>query len=291
MHRIAATLSLFLTFVVILPAVAEEPAFHVMIANDDGVDAPGIEALITILAKDPTYRITVIAPLTQQSAKSHALVIHGEVAVRHHEKIVGCTTFSVDATPASTVRLGLGSLLIDDPPDLVLSGINKGENVGRVSWYSGTVGGAREAVLFGTPAIALSLQLDWEAPDPDWENAAKWAKVVVDSVRLNALPEGVYLNVNIPRVPSKARGVRMARMGLEPDQLNEYKKVREENGVSYYKAAWYPPADFVEGTDNMALNGQWVTVAPLGLDATHYQAFAEIAVLKCLGEYELSSSN
>ena len=287
MHRIAVTLTLFLTFVVILPAVAEEPAFHLMISNDDGVDAPGIKALITILAEDPAYRITVVAPLTQQSAKAHALVIHGEVEVRKHEKIGGCTTFSVAATPASTVRLGLGSLLIDDPPDLVLSGINRGENVGRVSWYSGTVGGAREAVLFGTPAIAISLQLDWEAPDPDWENAAKWAKFVVDAVRQQPLPEGVYLNVNIPRVPSEAHGVRMAKMGLEPDQLNQYKKVREEDGVSYYKSAWYPPIDFRAGTDNKALSEQWVTAVPLGIDATQYSALAEIVGLTCFGEHKL----
>ncbi len=287
MYRLAAIFSILLTFVVVPPAHAEEPAFHVMIANDDGVDAPGIKALVTVLAQDPAYRITVVAPLTQQSAKGHALVIHGEVEVRQHEKIAGCTAFSVDATPASTVRLGLGSLLADDPPDLVLSGINKGENAGRIIWYSGTVGGAREALLFGKPAIALSLQLDWEAPNPDWENAAKWAKVVVDSVRLHPLPEGVYLNVNIPRVPSKARGVRMAKMGLEPDQLNRYKKVREEDGVSYFKATWYPPVDFVDGTDNKALSEQWVTVVPLGLDVTNYGALAEVASFPCLGEYEL----
>ncbi len=142
-----------------LPAVAEEvkAQFHLLIANDDGVDAPGLQALVEVLAADPAYRITVVAPAEPQSGKGHSLTLRQAIQVTPHEPLAAdCPTWAVFATPATTVNLAVTTLLVDDPPDLVLSGINRGENAGRISWYSGTVAAAREASLNGITAIAFS---------------------------------------------------------------------------------------------------------------------------------------
>jgi 5'-nucleotidase len=213
------------------------------------------------------------------------LTIHGELEVRPHPEIHGAPGWAVEGTPATTVKIGLSTLLVDDPPDLVLSGINRGENVGRAAWYSGTIGAAREGVLAGIPAIAFSLELDWSQPDPDWEAAARWAKPVVDAVRDHGLPPGVLLNVNIPRDTAAARGYRLAHMSLAPDQVSRYDVVRRDGEVLYVKSVWKPPVDSERGADTQLLAEGWVTVAPLGIDQTATAALAAIGDLElaCAG--------
>lgn len=259
---------------------AGEPApFHVLLVNDDGVDAPGLEALAAVLHADPAYRVTVVAPTEQQSGMGSALTIHGDIALRSHETVGGAPAWSVDATPATTTRVGLAFLLADDPPDLVVSGINKGENVGRIAWYSGTVGAAREAVLAGSTAVAFSLQLNWADPKPDFKDAARWAKPVVDALRLQALPQGVYLNVNIPRNPASITGYRLCRQGLERPQVTDFDVKYEEDGVRYLKTLWAPAMGTDPGSDTAALRRGRVTITPLSLDSTAYRALPELTTL------------
>jgi len=258
------------TLVAASPALAQPaaPPTHVLVANDDGVDAPGIAALVAVLAADPSYRVTVAAPAHAQSGQGHALVIRGEICAWRHEPLSGCPAWAVDATPATVVRLALTALVPDDLPRLVLSGINRGENSGRTAWYSGTLGAAREAVLAGIPAIAVSLQLDWADPRPDFAGAARWTKPVVDAVRAHPLPKGVVLNVNIPRDVTSARGYRIGRMGLADDAVNNFEVVREEDGVLWLTGKWAPPKGDEPGTDTAALEQGWVSVVPLGVDQT-----------------------
>ena len=154
-------------------ATEAEVPFHVMLVNDDGIDSPGLAAVAAVLTADPGYRVTVVGPAEQQSGVGHAIVIRREIAIRSYGEIGGAPAWSVDATPASVTAVGLTVVLEDDPPDLVISGINKGENIGRAAWYSGTLGAAREAVLRGVPAIALSLELDWSDPKPDWTDGGR----------------------------------------------------------------------------------------------------------------------
>ena len=256
----------------------ETRPFHILLVNDDGIDAPGLEALAAVLHADPAYRVTVAAPTDHQSGKGSALTYTREIAVRPHGPIGGAPAWSVDATPATTARVGLAFLLADDPPDLVVSGINKGENVGRIAWYSGTVGAAREAVLAGSTAVAFSLQLNWADPQPDFEDAARWAKPVVDALRAQPLPQGVYLNVNIPKDPASITGYRLCRQGVEPPQVARFDLKREEDGVRYLKSRWAPPMGNGAGSDTAALHRGWVTLTPLGLDATAYRALPSITV-------------
>ena len=169
-------------------ATEAEVPYHVMLVNDDGIDSPGLAAVAAVLTADPSYRVTVVGPADQQSGVGHAIVIRREIAIRSYGEIGGAPAWSVDATPASVTAVGLTVVLENDPPDLVISGINKGENIGRAAWYSGTLGAAREAVLRGIPAIALSLELDWSDPKPNWKAAATHTKPLVDMVRSEPAP-------------------------------------------------------------------------------------------------------
>ena len=256
-----------------LRLTAAEP-IHVMVGNDDGIDAPGLQAIVAAIAADPAYRVTVVAPKHEQSVSGHGLVTRTEIEVVEHAPIAGCPAWSVDATPATVARIGLTALLVDDPPDLIVSGINRGENDGLGAWTSGTVAVAREGALAGIPAVAVSLQLDWSDPQPDFPAAARWAKPVIDAVRTEGLPTGIYLNVNVPLDPATAQGYRVTRMGLDPSEEARYVLAKaDSDGTRWYSSRWKPPVETEPGGDSHTVNGGWVTVTPLDLDQTADVAF------------------
>lgn len=275
----AAAVALLLAIGCSTPTSAESP-FHVMVVNDDGIDSPGLAVLAAVLVADPGYRVTVVAPAEQQSGVGHAVVIRDQVALSAHPAVGGAPAWSVDATPASVTAVGLTVVLADDPPELVVSGINKGENLGRAAWYSGTIAAAREATLRGIPAIALSLELDWSDPQPDWAAAARLAKPVIDAVREYPLPPGILLNINLPRNTAAARGYRITRLGLAPDAVSRYAVDREVDGVRYLSSRWAPPAGDDIGTDIAAIADGFVPVTPLELDQTSCSAIAALAQLE-----------
>lgn len=267
---------IYLPLVIVLlafPAAAGEPV-HVLIGNDDGIDSPGLEAIAAAIAADPAYRVTVVAPAEQQSVSGHGLITRNEIKVLRHSEIAGSTAWSVDGTPATVARVALTALLADDPPDLVVSGINRGENDGLGAWTSGTVAVAREGAYAGIPAVAVSLQLDWSDPQPDFATAAKWGKIVIDAVRDNGLPPGVYLNVNVPVDTEDIRGFQVARMGLDRSEEARYVLSRaDSDGTRWYLSRWKPPKEMAPGGDSYALSRGWVTIAPLSLDQTAERAF------------------
>ena len=271
---------LTLTLSLVSSATAGEPV-HVLVSNDDGVDSPGLEAIVAVIAADPAYRVTVVAPAQQQSVSGHGLITRSEVKVVEHAMVAGCTAWSVDATPATVARIALTALLVEDPPDLVVSGINRGENDGLGAWTSGTVAVAREGAYAGIPSLAVSLQLDWSDPQPDFAAAAQWAKPVIDAVRDNGLPPGVYLNVNVPIDTTAVRGFRIARMGLDLSEEARYVLARaDSDGTRWYSSRWKPPKVMTPGRDSHALAGGWVTIAPLGLDQTAESAFSLLQQLE-----------
>lgn len=279
MRRVFPVL-LILVLVPIGAAAGDADRVHLMLVNDDGIDAPGIAAMAAALAEDPGLRVTVVAPAEPQSGQGSALTIRGEVPVRPHPEIAGYVAWSVGATPATSARIGLATLLVDDPPALVVSGINRGENIGRSAWYSGTVGAARESVMIGVPAIAFSLQLDWDDPQPDWPGAAAWAKPVVDATLEQGLPAGVLLNVNIPADTGTIRGYRLARMGLTPPEVSRYELAWEDLEARWYRPRWRPPRDAERGSDIEAVATGWVAIVPLGLDQTDYRSLTELQDLR-----------
>jgi 5'-nucleotidase len=265
---------LTLTFTLTALSASAGETIHVLVSNDDGIDSPGIEAIAAVIAADPAYRVTVVAPAQQQSVSGHGLITRSEIKVVEHAEVAGCTAWSVDATPATVARIALTALLVDDFPDLVVAGINRGENDGLGAWTSGTVAVAREGAYAGIPSLAVSLQLDWSDPQPDFEAAARWAKPVIDAVRDNGLPPGVYLNVNVPVDTKAVRGFRVARMGLDLSEEARYVMARaDSDGTRWYTSRWKPPIETTPGGDSNALANGWVTIAPLGLDQTAEGAF------------------
>lgn len=252
--------------------VVSDSTFHVMVANDDGIDSPGILELARVLAGDPSYRVTVVAPAHQQSGVGHALTLRREVGVKSHDLLPEIAAWAVDATPASTVLLGITTLLKEDRPELVVSGINRGGNLGRSAWISGTVGAAREALFLGIPAVAFSLEVGGESGGPEFEAAARWAKPVIDAVRNAGLPPGVLLNVNIPEDPDAAVGYRLARMDLGPDAEDRFVETRHEGDVRFFKSRWRASESPDAGSDRAALAQGFVAITPLGLDQTEHRA-------------------
>jgi 5'-nucleotidase len=252
---------------------------HVLLVNDDGIESPGLAAVATVLSEDPTYRVTVVAPAAQQSGVGHAITIRGTMAIRPHAEVGGAAAWAVEGTPASVTAAGLTVVLENDPPQLVVSGINRGENIGRAAWYSGTIGAAREAVLRGLPAMALSLELDWSNPNPDWDLAARLAKPVIDAVRARPLPPDVLLNVNFPRDTAVARGYRITRLGLERDAVSHYEIDRVEDGVRYVSSRWAPPEGAARGTDIAAIADGWIPITPLMLDQTAFPVLTDLIEL------------
>jgi 5'-nucleotidase len=278
-QRFLICMTLVLTFGS-LSASAGEP-IHVLISNDDGIDSPGIEAIAAVIAADPAYRVTVVAPAQQQSVSGHGLITRSEIKVVKHAEVAGCAAWSVDATPATVARVALTALLVDDFPDMVISGINRGENDGLGAWTSGTVAVAREGAYAGIPSVAVSLQLDWSDPQPDFEAAALWAKPVIDAVRDNGLPPGVYLNVNVPVDTEGVKGFRVARMGLDLSEEARYVMARaDSDGTRWYTSRWKPPKETTPGGDSHALANGWVTISPLGLDQTAEGAFPSLLQLE-----------
>jgi len=271
--RYSTCLPVILVVMAIGVSLAAEEPVHVLIANDDGIEAPGLAPLVAVLAADPSYRVTVVAPLHQQSVTGHGLITRRDVEVNAHPSIAGSPSWSVDATPATVARLALTALLLDDPPALVVSGINRGENDGLGAWTSGTVAVAREGAYAGIPAVAVSQQLNWQDPQPDFAAAARWAKPVIDAVRDEGLPRGVYLNVNVPIETTSIRGYRVAKMGLARSDSARYELAREDpDGTHWYTSRWAPPSKTEAGGDSHALNLGWVTIVPLGLDQTAERA-------------------
>ena len=197
---------------------------NILVTNDDGVHAPGIKALAEKLRE--VGEVTVVAPLREMSAVSHALTISAPLRFEHHED----RTFFVEGTPADCVNLAVGKLL-PNPPDIVVSGINRGANVGDDIAYSGTVAGAREAAMLGVPSIAISLASKDE--DADYRAAASFASEIVRTlVEKKEWSRRTFLNVNVPR--GKVHGVRVTSQGRRDYWAKVEERVDPRSRVYYW---------------------------------------------------------
>jgi 5'-nucleotidase len=258
-------------------AAAEVAKPHVLITNDDGIDAAGLVALVDALRAD--YRITVAAPARNQSGVSHAVNHHTPVTVEERQGSDGVRRFAVDATPATCTRVALSALLAVDPPAMVLSGINWGENSGRAAWLSGTVGGAREGASAGLPAVAFS---SVRAPvgDPDYSVAARWARWVLLRLREAGLPApGQLIKVEIPHPATTVRGVAITRMSTVPAKTDTYEEKAGPAGERLFFSHYKAPQTDAPGTDVQELTNGFVTVTPLSLDQTDYRALPTLMAI------------
>ena len=233
----------------------EPPPYRILVTNDDGIDAPGLAALVKALG--PLGEVIVVAPAENQSGIGHALTLRGPITLRRR-KVAGQEATAVSATPASVVRVALAHLLAEAPPDLVVSGVNRGLNWGRNAYISGTVGAAREATLSGVPAIAASLAIEGH---PDYSRAAELTARVAAAVRQTGLAAGIFLNVNIPA--GETRGLRLARQSLLAG-TEQFEERRSPYGMRYLWNVFRQPTEAREtGTDVASVLAGYAAVTPL----------------------------
>jgi len=241
----------------------------ILLSNDDGIYSDGIIALEKNL--QGMGEIYTVAPDREQNSMSHALTLHRPLRV--HE--AGPGRLAVDGTPTDCVKLALTGLL-PVRPDLVVSGINKGPNVGDDIIYSGTVSAAIEAALLGVPAIAVSL-VTFEGFK--FQAAAEFTATLVSRIQEGGLPLETLLNVNVPPLPKEQiKGWRITRQGKRHYGENIVERT-DPRGKKYY---WIGGDDLgfahEDGTDCMAVHEGYISVTPLQVDLTNYKLLNENCV-------------
>ncbi|HXG30655.1 MAG TPA: 5'/3'-nucleotidase SurE [Thermodesulfobacteriota bacterium] len=235
---------------------------RILISNDDGINSAGLFALSEVLRM--LGEIFIVAPDRDQSAVSHSLSLYRPLRIEE----IAENVYSVDGTPTDCINLAINGLLKDRKPDLIVSGINKGENLGDDITYSGTVSAAMEGTLLGVPSIAVSLATK---KDFYFDTASHYALMIAKYVLRRGLPEGTLLNVNIPNLPKEeVKGVKVTRQGKrvygEPIVENI-----DPRGKKYY---WIGGNDLgsldIENSDIVAVRQGYVSVTPIKLDLTDY---------------------
>lgn len=243
------------------PAV-ERPApgpLKILLTNDDGVDFPGIAALAEALA--PLGTVTVAAPRENRSGSSHGVTSDRPIALAKSVR-QGQTWYAIDAFPATCLRLAVEALL-PERPDLVVSGINVGENLGTVTFYSATVAAAREAAFLGLPAIAVHQA---RGKGMDFRVAAAVMADIVRALGRDGIPRGTFLNINIPPLPLNGiRGIRITRQDARAP-LELFEKTVSADGAASYKPSWKHLEPDGEGTDIWAIRNGYVSVSVFGYD-------------------------
>jgi 5'-nucleotidase len=244
---------------------------HILVTNDDGVQAPGLLALAQAMRQ--VADVTVFAPDRNWSASGHAKTLERPLRVHETKLADGTPAFMCDGAPSDCVALPL--LGFTDKVDLVVSGINPNSNIGHDVTYSGTVTAAMEAVIAGVPGIAVSLasQDKPAGVTTDYGPAGQMAKLVVEKVIKGELPEGVVLSVNVPYGSVEdMKGIALTRQGLRVYRDALDRRV-DPRGRPYYWIGGDPPGGVdEEGTDVGALLAGYVSVTPLQLDMTSYKA-------------------
>ena len=243
---------------------------RILISNDDGIESPGIKVLEKIAAELSTD-VWVVAPELEQSGASHSLTTRRPLRLKE----VGHQRYSVDGTPTDCVLLAIKRLLRDHPPDLVLSGINGGSNVGEDLTYSGTVAAAMEATLLGIPAMALSQ--DYRGRDIPWQTGKALAPEVIRRLLRLPWPDSTLFNINFPGVPpAEAAGFAVTSQGQRAiaDNLTEGVDPR---GRPYYWIGPVREAGVAEpGTDVAALAADRVSITPIYLNLTNIPVLAAL---------------
>jgi len=254
-------LVIFVLLAVPLRAQERGPGgFAILLSNDDGYDAPGLKALIEALR--PVGEILVAAPAAEQSGVGHGLTLRAPIMVNERKQPNGATWYAIEGPPATCVRLALESLL-GRRPEVVISGINRGDNLGTAVYHSGTLGAARQAALVGVPAIAVSIRGDDEK---DYAAAAAYIRQLVEHLRAKqVLKPGFFLNVNVPA--GERKGVRLTRLSMTP-RPEAFERRVSPRGRLYFWPVWEQLKADAEGTDVWAFVRGYITLTPMALDVT-----------------------
>ena len=244
---------------------------NILLTNDDGIYAEGIFVLHEALKK--IGKVTVVAPIEEQSAVGHAITLMNPLRVKYAYRKMKYFGHGVSGTPADCVKIAIRKIL-KKKPDLVVSGINLGPNTGFNVLYSGTVSGATEGTIFGIPSIAVSLAT---FAKPNFNYAATLTARIAKIVLKKGLPKGTFLNVNVPAYPaSKIKGIKITKQGKTPI-IEKFDKRVDPRNKTYY---WLTGEEiFIRGekeTDIEALKNGYVTITPFHYDMTDHDFMDEL---------------
>jgi len=260
---------------------------QVLLTNDDGVNAPGLQALRRALAEVPGVELAVIAPDSNRSATARSITTRRPIWVEEVDFGDGSVGYATDGTPVDCVRFATLGLVDGFDPDLVVSGINHGSNLGDDITYSGTVAAALEGIMLGVPGIAVSQQslareMDFRLGERfEFGPAATFTARIVDRLEDVPLPEGTLLNINVPA--GDPDGVEVTRLGKRIYR-DELKVVEREDGRRRFHIYGDSPVhDDEQGTDLAAVSAGLVAVTPLHFDLTAAHG------LEALRDYDLTA--
>lgn len=247
----------------------------ILLTNDDGIHAPGLTVLEEI-AREFSNDIWVCAPSEEQSGAGHSLTLNRPVRLQKFDD----RRFAVSGTPTDSVTMALRKVM-DGAPDLILSGVNRGANLGDDITYSGTVSAAIEGALAGIRSIALSqVYASGSAPDADTFAAAReWGAKAIRPLLDLPLPERTLVNVNFPPIaPEKIAGIRVARQGFHDYSRGSVVEGRDPRGMRYFWFGLHAIEHTADhGTDLEAIDEGYVAVTPLQLDLTHHASLDALA--------------
>ena len=242
----------------------------ILITNDDGVSSEGIKSLKDSLSR--LGRVVVVAPDGERSGTSHALTMKVPVRIKQLDKDV----YSVNAYPADCIYAAVHGLL-DKKPDLVVSGTNRGANMGADVYYSGTLAGIRQGVIEGVKGFAISVNIDKDTKKIHWDTASDFAYNVAVSMLNKGYKDGGFLNINCPNIAKdKIKGVKITKMG-DRRYVTEVKWGKDLRGEEY---CWlwgeYSKFNSIEDSDCDAVSHDYISVSPMMLDVTDYSMINEL---------------
>jgi 5'-nucleotidase len=247
---------------------------RILLSNDDGIQDPGLKVLVAKLA--PLAELIVAAPSINQSGVGHGMTFKEPFVVESWTSD-GVRWYSIAAFPATCVRISLASLL-DKQPDVVIAGINRGENVGVVTFSSGTVACAREAAFRKIPGISVNLQ---RGTVMDYEGAADLVVRLLEDLKENGLSPGTYLNINYPALSrDQVKGVLVTRQDTRAPN-ERYEKIITPQGKAAYRSLWEPLTDGDPDTDTGALGRGFISVTPLQVDQTKASELEALRSWRC----------
>ena len=251
--------------------------FNVLVTNDDGINSPGLITLIKTLTGSE-FKVWVCAPDGERSAASHSITMHSPLRVTalslSADKMVE-NRWCVGGSPVDCVKLAIEELM-PLKPDIVVSGINSGFNLGTDVMYSGTVSAAAEAAIYGIPSLAISLSD--KGCSYDFETAATVARRVVCAVLKNGLPSGVFLNVNVPKTSDNTcvSDFRLTRVGTLR-YSNVFDRRTDPRGrVYYWMCGNVMAAEDGDGYDTYAVDNGFVSISPLKIDVTDHSCLEKM---------------
>jgi len=237
---------------------------RILVTNDDGIHAPGLEALVEI-ATQLSSDVWIVAPEFNQSGAGHSLSISHPLRARQ----VNESKFAIEGTPTDCVLFAVKHLLKDRKPDIVLSGVNRGSNMADDVTYSGTIAGAMEGCLLGIPSIAFSLAFSHPHP-VKWGTATAHGADVARRILAMDWPRNIFVNVNFPDlVAASVKGTRITRQGVRGFGGSIIERT-DPRGGAYYWIGYTPGEhELDEESDLYAVRHGWISVTPLHLDLTH----------------------